>query len=274
MIPFFQLNYFQVGWLIIQVWGIFVASGIIAATFYMTHLAKKYVLSEEVLLDATIWVLVSAFFFARVFHVVFYNLDYYLQYPSEIVKFWHGGLSSTGGFFGALLALYLFIKFRHFEAKEFLPYFDIMAVSLWLGFGIGRLGCFMTHMHPGRLITATAGPRLGAVANFLAVQFPFGTRFDLGLLESLVDFALFAIFVLLFPKLIKKRWGLVALYSSLSYAVARFMLDFLRATDLPMSDVRYGYLTTAQWGMLVVIIGLTAAIIFGKVRRRQKQISP
>ncbi len=258
MIPFFQINYFQIGPIAIQMWGAFVAAGIVAATLFMMRLAKKYLLSEEVLLDAEIWMLISAFFFARVFHVVFYNLDYYLQYPSEILKFWHGGLSSTGGFFGALLALYLFIKFRHFKAKEFMPYFDIMAVSLLLGFGIGRLGCFITDMHPGRLTNF-----------FLAEQFPFGTRYNLGLLESLVCFALFAIFVWLFPKLIKKRWGLVALYSSLSYATARFMLDFLRATDLPMSDARYGYLTPAQWGMGVIIIALTLSLLIGRFKSRK-----
>lgn len=251
MLPFFQINYFQIGPVTIQVWGLFVASGIIAGTLLMTRFAKKYVLSEEVMLDGTIWMLISAFFFARIFHVVFYNLDYYLQYPDEIVKFWHGGLSSTGGFFGALLALYLFIKIRRFTAKEFLPYLDVMAVGLWLGFGIGRVGCAITDMHPGRLTNF-----------FLAEQFPFGTRYNLGLLESLVDFGIFAIFAWLFPKLIKKRWGLVALYSSLSYAVVRFFLDFLRATDLPMSDERYGYLTPAQWGMLVIIIGLTSVMVF------------
>ncbi len=259
MIPFFQIDYFQIGPIAIHVWGAFVATGIIAATLLMTRLAKKYLLSEEVLLDAEIWMLVSAFFFARVFHVVFYNLDYYLQTPSEIVKFWHGGLSSTGGFFGALFALYLFIKFRHFKAKEFLPYFDIMAVSLWLGFGIGRLGCFVTDMHPGRLTNF-----------FLAERFPFGTRYNLGLLESLVDFGIFAIFIWLFPKLIKKRWGLVALYSTLSYAVARFLLDFLRASDLPMSDARYAYLTPAQWGVLMVFLGLTALAIFDRIRQLKK----
>ncbi len=263
MIPFFQLNYFQVGIFTIQVWGLFVAGGIIAGTFLMTRLARKYVLSEDVLLDAAIYILISAFFFARVFHVVFYNLEYYVQYPSEIVKFWHGGLSSTGGFFGALCALYLFVRIRRFSAKEFLPYLDIMGVSLWLGFGIGRLGCFVTHMHPGRLTNF-----------FLAVQFPFGTRFDLGLLESLVDFTLFGIFYFLFPRLIKKHWGLVALYSTLSYAVARFLLDFLRASDLPMSDMRYAYLTPAQWGMGVIIIGLTLAMLFGRISRQLKKISP
>lgn len=259
MIPFFQMNYIQVGPLAIQVWGLFVAAGIIAGTTYMTQLAKRYVLSEEVLLDAAIWMLGSAFFFARVFHVIFYNLEYYVQYPSEILKFWHGGLSSTGGFFGAICALYLFVRIRRFSAKEFLPYLDIMGVSLWLGFGIGRLGCFITHMHPGRLTDS-----------FLAVKFPFGVRYDLGLLESLVNFALFGIFVYLFPRLIKKHWGLVALHSSLSYAVARFMLDFLRANDIPMSDMRYGYLTPAQWGMLTIIIGLTGAVILGKMRTLKK----
>lgn len=256
MIPYFQFLSFKIGPLTIQVWGLCVALGIIAAVLLSTYLARKYLLPEEPILDMSIWALISAFLFARAFHVLFYNFDFYYQFPSEILAFWHGGLSSLGGFFGAFLAVYVFAKVRGFKLKELWAYFDIMSVGLWLGWGIGRIGCFLIHDHPGTL------------SHFiLSVKYPGGARYDLGLYESILGFFLFGVFMLLFKRLVKKSWGLVTQFSFLVYAVARFFLDFLRANDLPNSDVRYAHLTPAQWGMIAVVIGLTAMLISGKVKR-------
>lgn len=259
MIPYFQYNAFQIGPIVIQVWGLMVALGIMAAVLLMDQLAKKLVLSREVLLDLAIWILVSGFIFARVFHVVFYNLDFYLRYPAEAIAFWHGGASSLGGLFGAALAVYLFAKARKFSWPELAPYLDITAFSLWLGWGIGRLGCFLIHDHPGKLASF-----------FLAVNFPAGARHDLGLYDSLLAFGIFIIFALLFRRLIRQRWGLISGLSLAVYAVVRFFLDFLRAADLEQSDVRYFSLTPAQWGMAALILALTGALVYGRVKRKTK----
>lgn len=258
MIPFFQYNAILFGPVVLQVWGMCVAAGIVAATLLAVRLARKYVLPEEPILDMIIWALVGAFLMARVFHVVFYNLSYYLQNPLEVFAFWHGGMSSLGGFFGALLTLYIFAKVRHFTLKELWPYFDILSVALWLGWGIGRIGCFLIHDHPGTLTHFV-----------LSVQYPGGARHDLGLYESILGFVLFGVFMLAFKPLIKKRWGLVTVLSSLCYAIARFFLDFLRATDLPNSDARYAMFTPAQWGMLVIILALTFTLFSDKLRQQR-----
>ena len=244
--------------MVIQVWGLLVALGIIAAVLVMLHLAKKYLLSKEVLLDLSIWVLVSGFIGARVFHVLFYNLDYYLVRPLDALKFWQGGASSLGGLFGAGVAVWIFAKLRRFSWIEFLPYLDVAAVSLWLGWGIGRIGCFLIHDHPGTL------------SHFmLSVNFPGGARHDLGLYESILGFVLFTIFILLFKRLAKLRWGLVSGFSLGLYAVARFFLDFLRASDVPDSDIRYAHLTPAQWGMAFVVAMLTFLLVYGKIKRQK-----
>ncbi len=256
MIPFFQSNTILIGPLTIQVWGLMVSLGIIAGVLVMTRLAKKFFLSQEVVLDLAMWSIVGGFLGARLFHVIFYHLDYYLLHPSEVLKFWHGGASSLGGFFGAVVAVWVFAKCRHFTWAELFPYFDIGSVSFWLSWGIGRIGCFLIHDHPGTL------------SHFmLSVQFPAGARHDLGLYDSILGFALFGIFILLFKRFIKTGWGFVAGYSWIAYAVARFFLDFFRATDLAQSDVRYGHLTPAQWGMITLVIALTTILIFVKVKQ-------
>ena len=89
-------------------------------------------------------------------------------------------------------------------------------------------------------------------------HFPGGARHDLGLYESLLSFVIFIVMAIFFKRLIKRGPGFVSGLSLALYAVVRFFLDFLRATDLPGSDARYGHLTPAQWGMIGVVAVLTA----------------
>lgn len=258
MIPFFQYNAFQIGPLTIQVWGLLVSFGIGAAIGTMYTLARRYFLSTEALLDMSVWALVAGLVGGRLFHVIFYDPTYYLAHPERIIRFWEGGASSFGGFFGAAVAMWVFAKVRRFSWKDLLPYLDIISVGLWLGWGIGRLGCFLIHDHPGRLTNF-----------FLAVQYPGGARHDLGLYESLVGFFLFIVSYFLFPRLKKIGAGATAAFSWWLYAFIRFWLDFLRATDVANSDSRYAGLTPAQWGMLVLFAALTFIGVWSTVRRKR-----
>ena len=259
MIPFFQFTAIDFGPVAIQVWGLCVSAGIAAAIAVSYFLCKKYFLSGEILLDMSIWALVGAFVMARVFHIVFYDPAYFMTQPDEIIKIWHGGASSLGGFAGAGMAVWLFAKKRKFTYAELLPYFDMAAIGLWLGWGIGRIGCFLIHDHPGTLTSFLLG-----------VQFPGGARFDLGLMESLVGFTLFIICILTFKKIIKIRWGLMAGFSGAAYAFIRFWLDFLRIPEeIVGGDARYLHLTPAQWGMLAFLCGLTLSFALGKIKRQK-----
>ena len=257
MIPFFQYNTVIIGPITLQVWGIMVSLGILISTLFAIYWCRKYLLSANVLTDLIIWSIIGGFIGARFFHVVFYNSGYYLQHLIEVLYIWNGGLSSVGGFIGALVAGLIFFKRRHFSFKEVLPYLDVGALSLWLGWGIGRIGCFLIHDHPGRLTDF-----------FLAVDFPGGARFDLGLLDSILGFLIFFVFLFLFKPLVKKRWGLVFEFSFIAYGVARFFLDFLRATDLPQSDARYFYLTPAQWMILLAGLALTFMWFFCRIKQK------
>lgn len=261
MIPFFQYNSIIIGPVVVQVWGIFVALGLLSAIFLAYFLAKKYLLSGDIILDICLWVLMGGILGARIFHIIFYEPVYYLTYPIDILKIWQGGLSSLGGFAGAALALWLFAKKRRFSLVKILPYIDISALSLWLGWAIGRVGCFFIHDHPGKLTDF-----------FLAVNFPNGARHDLGLYDSLLALVLFIVYSLLFRKLIKIHWGLVAAFSFMDYALARFFLDFLRADrSIEYGDVRYFYLTPAQWGMALLFFGLTFMLLYYKMKRRKRR---
>ena len=254
MIPYFQFTTISLGPITIQVWGLMVSLGIMAGIAAVYLLAQKFSLSTNVVLDMAIWAVIGGLLGGRIFFVLFYSPEHFLQYPLDVLKFWQGGASSLGGFAGAFVAILLYLKKYHLTFREILPYLDIMSLGLWLGWGIGRLGCFLIHDHIGRLSNF-----------FMAVNFPGGARHDLGLYDSILGFILLGIYLLLSKKLIRTRAGLLAACSFISYAVIRFFLDFLRATDLAYVDVRYAGLTPAQWGMLAITIALTFFIFRSKI---------
>lgn len=266
MIPFFQIASVTVGPITLYVWGFMVALGLLSATAVFRFLTKRYVLSPVIATDMSLWALLGGFVGARLSHVLLYEPVFYYTHPGEIIKIWHGGLSSFGGFVGAVAAVRIFMALRRITWREFLPYADLATTSLWLGWGIGRIGCFLIHDHPGTLTSFIGGVAYPSFVNASGVWVQHPIRHDLGLYESLLGFALFIVAWFLLPRLIRKRLGLTAAITWLMYAAARFLLDFLRATDLPNSDLRYWQLTPAQWGMIGVMVILTGSLLYATLK--------
>lgn len=243
MIPYFEFASFSIGPLRIHTWGLMVAAGLLVAVFLAGSIAKKKGLDADVLLDLAVWVMVGALIMGRIFYAAAYGSGEMIRDPLRLLRIWEGGMSSFGGYIGAAVGTWLFVKRRKISLRR---YAEVGAFVLPLGYGIGRVGCFLIHDHPGIL---TGFP--------LAVAYPDGARLDHGLLLSLVGFAIYAVFLVMRRRgweVGADRWiYLPALL--ISYGLVRFILDFLRAWDLPYSDARYLYLTPAQYGAIVLVAG-------------------
>lgn len=240
MIPWFQWTTVHIGPIPIQVWGFFVAVGMMAALTIIWKRSRRYGLNEDAMADLAFWIILSGFFFARLFHVALYEPAFYAAHPEEIIKIWHGGVSSFGGGIGAIVAFFIFVKKRRIPKSDWIRIADLLSFSALFGWIIGRIGCFMIHDH------------LGAHSNCpLAMKTPDGPRFDMALLEILGLLPLAVYFFWIKNK--KKREGFFTSLLFIYYGVLRFFLDFLRATDIPNADVRYAGLTPAQYGCIILV---------------------
>lgn len=253
MLPYFQFTTFHLGPIPIQVWGFFVALGILSATFVAARMAKHRGQDSNLIWDLSFWAILGAFIFARLFHI-FYSPTTYFDHPFSIFQIWNGGLSMMGGLFGA--ALFGIIYFRHKKVDVF-AHVDTAMFGLPLGIGIGRIGCFLIHDHPGTL------------TNFLlGVRYPDGVRHDHGLYLSINGFILFLIFLWLARK--NARTGTYLMTYLLWDGSTRFLLDFLRATNGPIVDARYFFLTPAQY-FSVVMVGIGVFLLFKQKQTIGKQ---
>ncbi|MEK9130615.1 MAG: prolipoprotein diacylglyceryl transferase [Patescibacteria group bacterium] len=235
MIPWIQWTTIYLGALPIQIWGLLVALGFLFGAVAAAWMARRRGLDPKHIYDLAAWIVVAAMIGGRLFHVVFYDPDFYLANPGQILAFWQGGMSIYGGFVGAILASLVYCQRRKLSIHQ---YADAVIFGLPLGMFIGRIGCFLIHDHPG---TATSF--------FLGVKYPDGViRHDLGLYESLNGLILFFLFLLLAKRHVKQ--GTYIIVFCLWYGVSRFLLDFLR-----LVDVRYLGLTPGQY-LSAILIGL------------------
>ncbi|MBU0596560.1 prolipoprotein diacylglyceryl transferase [Patescibacteria group bacterium] len=226
----------------IQVWGLFVALGIILATLILYKRAKKFYTNPDQLLDLSIYFIVGGLVGARIFHIVFYELAFFIDNPIEIIKIWHGGMSSFGGFVGAGIGFLWFVKKNRINKEKFLSIADQLGFASLYGWIVGRLGCASIHDHAGRLSN-----------NFLAVKFPEGARFDMAIIEIIFLLPLAILFLILHEKKLFPGFYLATIL--VYYGFLRFVLDFFRAIDISHADVRYVGLTPGQY-FGIVMFGL------------------
>ena len=75
---------------------------------------------------------------ARLGHCLFYDPEYYLSNPLEILKVWEGGLASHGATIGILIGLYLYSR-KHPD-QPWLWILDRVVITVALGGALIRMG--------------------------------------------------------------------------------------------------------------------------------------
>jgi phosphatidylglycerol:prolipoprotein diacylglycerol transferase len=227
MLPYISSTSYHFLGLSFQTWGTFVALGFLIGTYVAWRRAKNLGLKADAIPDIAFWILISAFICARLFHAFFYDPLFYLAHPFSILDPRRSGYAMFGGLIGAVLAGWTYLRKKRLT---FLAYADALIFGLPWGIGIGRLGCFLIHDHPGIATTF-----------FLGVRYPDGLiRHDLGLYDSLIGFATGLLFLIL------NRWKRAPGFWLGSFCMieglSRFLLDFLR-----IADVQYFGLTPTQY---------------------------
>lgn len=243
MIPWIESHTYSIGPITLQTWGTLVAAGFLVGTMVAARRAKKMGLNPNEIWDLAFWIFISAMISSRLFHVLFYGLDYYIQHPLAAIDPREPGYAIMGGYLGAAAAFFWRVKSR---GLHWMQYGDTLIWGLPWGCGIGRIGCFLIHDHPGTLTSFALG-----------VQYPNGeVRHDHGLYLSLLGFATGALFLILDRKR-RKPLFYFGMYL-IVYGIVRFILDFYR-----IIDARWFGLTPTQW-FLFGFVGLGTYFIFGR----------
>jgi prolipoprotein diacylglyceryl transferase len=106
----------------IRYYSLLFALGFITGYIILLRIFKKQGLTVELLDRLTVYMVVSTIVGARLGHCLFYEFDYYIRHPLEIILPWRGtvggdfeftgfqGLASHGAAIGILAGIYLFAR--------------------------------------------------------------------------------------------------------------------------------------------------------------------
>ena len=85
------------------------------------------------------YIIFSIILGGRIGYVIFYNFEYYISNPLDIIKIWEGGMSFHGALIGIIIGTYFFSK------KKNIPTFflDIIACVSPIGIFLGRIANFI-----------------------------------------------------------------------------------------------------------------------------------
>lgn len=90
--------------------------------------------------DLLTYLVIAIIVGGRLGYIIFYNFEYYLINPLDIIKIWEGGMSFHGALLGIIISTYLF------SVKKNIPIFfllDIIAYVSPIGIFFGRIANFI-----------------------------------------------------------------------------------------------------------------------------------
>ncbi len=255
-IPNFDPVALSIGPLGIRWYSLAYIFGILISIYWLSYCNKKEkILSDQASENIIIWVVLSIMIGGRLGYVLFYNFNYFLSNPLEIIAFWHGGMSFHGGLIGIICGLWLFCK------KYKINYFkltDKISVIAPTGLFLGRIANFINLELYGRITYSNFGVIFPNTDGLPRHPSQLYEAFFEGLLS-------FTILILLYKytKISKKIGALSGLFL-IMYGAFRILIENFREPDFHIG-LFVNFISMGQILSLPLI--LTGIIIIIKSRK-------
>jgi len=283
----------------IRYYGVFFALALGLAYSLGRKMVEQKKLSVALFDELALYLIIGLVAGARFGHILFYELDYYLANPTQIIKVWQGGLSSHGATIGVILAYALFLwKNRlgrkkihgHKEpAVKFFDFADIIVIVTCIPASLVRIGNFFNSELVGRVTNVEWGTIFARVDEL--------PRHPSQLYEALMGAVIFVILYLLWTRkygwpwektvadkrsIIGKKTWLANLLTHLLtpklfvglffvlYFAGRFCVEFFK--DFPLHEGFFNLTTGQILSLPFLILGiamLASFIKYSEIHRRR-----
>ena len=234
--------------------------GILIGWWYGKILLKKQVEGYNVKIylskydDLITYIIIGIIIGGRLGYVFFYNLSFYLENLSEILKIWNGGMSFHGGLIGVAVSIIIFSKKNNLSSYV---YFDIISAVAPIGIFLGRISNFINaelYGVPTEKPWGVIFPNVDSLARHPSQIYE-------ALLEGLILFLILNLLV--FSK--RNKFGLVSGIFLIFYGLFRIICEQFREPDNHIGYI-LNYLsigTLLSFGMLLFGI-IFLKVVYGK----------
>lgn len=234
----------KIGFLEIRFYGIVYVLGFLLSYYILNKNREKLKLSRKQVDNLSFYFLIGLIIGARIFHFLFNDISVFYNDPLELFKLWHGGMSFYGGFLGALIASYLYLKNR------LIDFADVIVIPVSFALILARFANFLNSEIVGT-VTNLPWCVVFTVYDQLC-RHPYQLY---GVVSLSLLFA-----VLLIIRKQKVRKGVLFLSFIAGYSLLRIITDFFR------EDLRLLGLT--PWQYVSIIILIVAFVVYRKVYKR------
>jgi len=238
---------FSIGPLSVRWYGLLFASAFIFGYKVMQWVYKQENKPVSDIEQLTVYMILGTVIGARLGHCLFYNPDFYLSNPLEILKVWKGGLASHGAAIGIITSLYFFAKKKKVTVLWILDRIVIVVASAGFFIRLGNLFNSEIIGKPAEVPWAFIFTRVDNIP-----------RHPAQLYESIANFIIFLILLFVY----KKKQGklndglLFGLFLVLIFTF-RFFVEFLKEVQ---SNFEAGMIL--DMGQLLSIPFVILGIIF------------
>ena len=197
--------------------------------------------NQKMLDDAFFYGAIGVIVGGRLGYILFYQLQYYINQPIEIIALWKGGMSFHGGFLGVVIAMILLAKKYKVSLLSIL---DFIAPLVPLGLAFGRLGNFINAELWGRPTQFFLGMIFPNVDNL--------ARHPSQLYECFLEGFIMFIALWFYSKQ-KRETGQISGVFLMLYGTFRFLVEFTREPD-HFLGLLFLNLSMGQWLSIPMLI--------------------
>ncbi|KIN73678.1 prolipoprotein diacylglyceryl transferase [Sulfitobacter guttiformis] len=193
--------------------------------------SDKPVMTANQIEDLLTWVILGVILGGRMGYVLFYQPDFYLSNPAQILRVWEGGMSFHGGAIGVIIAAVLYTG-RYKIARVSAG--DLVALGIFPGLLLGRLANFINAELWGRPTDLPWGVAFPTeAAQFCPDVIGICARHPSQLYEAMLEGAILGALLvwLAWRRGAFKTPGLIMGTFLAGYGIARFMVEFFRQPD-------------------------------------------
>jgi len=222
-----KLGPMQIYW-----YGLFLALAVLIAALIIGFVLKrkKLNLTNNKIWDILFFTIICGLFGARLWHVLFYNLPYFLANPLEILKIWRGGIAIIGGVVGGLIFLFFYSRRKK---QNFFFLADLLALALPFAQAIGRFGNYFNQELFGPPCNYVWCIFISVINRPIGLQ-NFSLFHPVFFYEAVLNLALGIILLVIYLKQNQLQSGKIFWLYILGYAVIRFSAEFFRLDSVAL----------------------------------------
>ncbi len=231
----------SLGTLEIRWYGLVYVLGFFLAIYWLHYLSKKgrLSLSQNEIWDLMLYLMLGVLIGSRLFEL-FWEPEFYLSNPLNLLKIWQGGMSFHGGFVGIVLAGWLYCRRKKLQFGKLA---DALSIPAVFALALGRIANFANGELVGRV-----WPGKWCV---IFPQYDNNCRHPYVLYEGIKRFAIFGwlLFLNFSYKMGKElKPGFIFWNFVFWEGLGRFALDFFKEDKMLLG------LTIGQWLSSVMVI--------------------